>query len=266
MRYFCTLSYRGTHYCGWQVQPNGLSVQAVLEKAWTTLLNQPIAITGCGRTDAGVHARYYVAHFDAEGEVSPTLLHRLNSLLPADVAVHSVQPVPAEAHARFDAVERGYEYHLHWFKDPFATETAWFFSRHRLVDFEKMQNVANLLLQYRAFAPFCKTHSGVESYNCDLQSAAWTVQPGQGWVFQISANRFLRGMVRLMVGACLQVGLGKLTITDVQAALDTQRPLKKNLSVPPQGLFLADVKYSYPVGSETVLPTSPVKILSDFSA
>ncbi|MEO6038256.1 MAG: tRNA pseudouridine synthase A [Saprospiraceae bacterium] len=252
MRYFLTLSYRGTHYCGWQVQPNGASVQAELEKAWSTILRQPIAITGCGRTDTGVHARYYVAHFDTEGEMTPGMLHRLNSLLPDDVAVHSFRPMHPEAHARFDATERSYEYHLGLRKNPFDTETVWYFSQYRRLDFEKMQLVADLLPRYRAFSPFCKTHSGVENYACDLRTARWIYQADrQQWVFYISANRFLRGMVRLVVGACLQVGQGKLDLADVEMALEKQQALPKNLSAAPQGLFLVDVKYPYPVADDS---------------
>jgi len=252
MRYFLTLSYRGTQYCGWQVQPNGMSVQAILEKNLGLILGMPTGITGCGRTDAGVHARHYVAHFDAMGEMPPTLLYRLNSLLPEDVAVHSVEPMHSNAHARFDAFERSYEYHLGLTKDPFTTETAWYFFRHSLLDIEKMQHVAEIFTRYSSFFPFCKSHSGVDTYECDLRAADWSFQPdGQQLIFHITANRFLRGMVRLMVGACLQVGLGKLNVEDVVQSLETQQPLKKNLSVPPQGLFLVNIKYPYPVGSKT---------------
>lgn len=255
MRYFFTLSYRGTHYCGWQFQPNGPSVQTILEEAWRTILRQPVEVTGCGRTDAGVHARYYVAHLDAEGEMPPTVLYRLNSLLPDDVAVHSIHPVHADAHARFDATERSYAYYLGLRKDPFTTEAAWHFSQHRLLAVEKLQSVADLLPRFSAFAPFCKTNSGVENYACELRSAHWVYESDQQQlVFHISANRFLRGMVRLIVGACLQVGLDQLTLADVETALENQQPLKKNLSVPPQGLFLENVKYPYPVVGEMPPP------------
>ncbi len=248
MRYFLTLAYCGTRYCGWQVQPNGPSVQATLKKALQTILTQPIEITGCGRTDAGVHARYYVVHFDAEGALPPSLLHRLISLLPDDVAVYSIQAMPAGSHARYDAFERSYEYHISLRKDPFTTETAWFFPQSDRLNLEKMQAVADLFANYSAFFPFCKTHSGVEKYNCQLYRATWIHDTEQQQlVFHISANRFLRGMVRLMVGACLRVGLGKLDISDVKTALDNQQPLQNSLSVPPQGLYLVDIKYPYAV-------------------
>ncbi len=246
MRYFLSLSYRGTHYAGWQTQPNAVSVQATLETALSTVLRQKIEVTGCGRTDAGVHARFYVAHFDYEAMLPTTFLNGLNSLLPKDVAVYEIRPVTPEAHARFDAYERSYEYYVSLRKDPFSTETAWFYPQYALLSYEKMQEVAALLPQYSAFFPFCKSDSGLEHYACNLKVAFWEQRPKEHqWVFHITANRFLRGMVRLIVGACIQVGKGQLAIAEVQTALDEQKILKKSLSVPPQGLFLTDVKYPF---------------------
>lgn len=246
MRYFLTLSYLGTHYNGWQIQPNAPSVQATLESALSTILRQPVGVTGCGRTDTGVHARYYVAHFDAEGELPQTFLHSLNSLLPQDIAIQGFQPVRSDAHARYDAYERSYEYHIILRKDPFATKTAWFFPQSEKLDVEKMQEVADLLPLYSEFFPFCKTDSGTEGYDCMMKSAFWEHKPDEyRLIFYITANRFLRGMVRLIVGACMNTGLGKIGIEDVKSALDDQKPLKKSLSVPPHGLFLTDVKYPY---------------------
>jgi tRNA pseudouridine38-40 synthase len=243
MRYFITLSYRGTRYAGWQVQPNAPTVQATLEAALSTILRTKIEITGCGRTDTGVHASYYVAHFDAP-ELPPTFLNGLNSILPEDIAVHEIRPVAAETHARFDAFERSYEYHLSLRKDPFSTETAWFYPMHTKLDFDKMQEMAALLPRYTAFFPFCKSDSGLEHYHCELKTAFWEKRPEtRRWVFHITANRFLRGMVRLIVGASIQIGRGQIKVEDVKNALDEQKPLKKSLSVPPQGLFLTDVKY-----------------------
>lgn len=243
-RYFLTLSYRGTRYSGWQSQPNAPSVQATLESAMTTILRQPIEITGCGRTDAGVHARYYVAHFDAEGALPPNFLNGLNSLLPDDIAVYTLQPVGAEAHARYDAFERSYEYHLSFRKDPFLTETAWFYHQFGRLDQGKMQATAQLLPQFESFFPFCKTDSGLDAYHCFMKNAHWEPLPdGSGLIFHITANRFLRGMVRLIVGACVQVGTGQLLLADVQEALEKQQPLRKSLSVPAHGLFLTAVQY-----------------------
>jgi tRNA pseudouridine38-40 synthase len=246
MRYFLTLSYRGTRYAGWQIQPNAPTVQATLESALSTILREKIGITGCGRTDTGVHASYYVAHFDFEGMLPPAFLNGLNSLLPNDIAVHEIRPVQPEAHARFDAYERSYQYVVSLRKDPFSVETAWHYPQYQLLDFEKMQLVAALLPRYSAFFPFCKSDSGLEHYACNLKSAFWEQRPdSHQWVFHITANRFLRGMVRLIVGACVQVGRGQLQMATVQAALEDQIALKKSLSVPPQGLFLTDVKYPF---------------------
>lgn len=243
-RYFLTLAYRGTRYHGWQIQPNAPSVQETLETALTTILRQKIDVTGCGRTDTGVHARYYVAHFDAAGDLPPTFLNGLNSLLPEDIAVFDIVPVVPSAHARYDAYERSYAYHISFRKDPFLTETAWFYPQFKQLDRDKMAEMANLLLQYDSFFPFCKTNSGLEAYHCTLKAAHWEILPdARGLIFHISANRFLRGMVRLIVGASVQVGVGQLSFADIKNALDQQIHLPKSLSAPPQGLFLTDVKY-----------------------
>ncbi len=246
MRYFLTLSYLGTHYSGWQVQPNAPSVQATLESALSTILRQQVELTGCGRTDAGVHARNYIAHFDASDKLPNTFLNGLNSLLPTDIAVWDVRPVAPDAHARYDAFERSYEYRIIFRKDPFFANTAWFFPQYRRLDFEKIQEVANFLPLYNAFYPFCKTHSGVDHYRCELKIARWEIDMAEHrMIFYVTANRFLRGMVRLMTGACIQAGLGKLAVADIREALDAQTALKKSLSLPPQGLCLTEAKYPY---------------------
>lgn len=243
-RFFLTLSYRGTRYSGWQIQPNAPTVQETVEAAISTILRVKTAITGCGRTDAGVHARYYVAHFDAAADLPATFLNSLNSILPEDIAVSAVQAVAKEAHARFDAFERSYTYHITFRKDPFLTETAWFYPQFRRLDLDIMDKTAQLLPQYQAFFPFCKTDSGLDAYHCTMKRATWERLPDtQGLVFQITANRFLRGMVRLIVGACVQTAVGQLKVADVQEALEKQQYLRKSLSAPPQGLFLTDVRY-----------------------
>ncbi|MCB0528658.1 MAG: tRNA pseudouridine(38-40) synthase TruA [Saprospiraceae bacterium] len=246
MRYFITLSYLGTRYKGWQLQPNAPSVQATIEEALQTLLRREVPLTGCGRTDTGVHARFYVAHFDSEKPLPARFVAGMNGLLPPDIAIHSFREVAPDAHARFDAYERSYEYHIGFRKDPFSTETALFYPQYHRLDIEKMQEAAATLLEYDAFFPFCKTHSGVDHYHCKLTQARWELLPeAHRLVFYISANRFLRGMVRLIVGACLHAGLGQLQIADIKEALDRQAALKKSLSVQARGLFLTDVKYPY---------------------
>lgn len=243
-RYFLTLAYHGARYSGWQIQPNAPSVQETLAQGIGTILQQQVEVTGCGRTDAGVHARYYVAHFDAENAIPATFLKGLNSILPDDIAIYAVQAVAPQAHARYDAFERSYEYYLSFRKDPFLTQTAWFYPQFRQLNLELMDELAALLTQYDVFLPFCKTDSGVESYTCDMKSARWERLPGEtGLVFHISANRFLRGMVRLIVGASVQVGKGQLTVKEVRDSLEKQIPLPKSLSAPPEGLFLTDVRY-----------------------
>lgn len=246
MRYFFTLAYRGTRYAGWQRQPNATSVQETLESALTTILRQPVEVVGCGRTDAGVHARYYVAHADVQGALPDTFEIGLNSLMPDDIAVLGVEAVHPDAHARYDAVERSYEYRIVLRKDPFAVETAWFYPQGRRMRLEALHDVAALLPQYGAFFPFCKTDSGADHYRCQITSASWEHQPEQArLVFRISANRFLRGMVRLIVGTSILAGQGQLQLEAIRAALDAQRPLPKSLSAPPHGLALTGVRYPY---------------------
>lgn len=248
MRYFLTLAYCGTRYAGWQRQPNATGVQETLEQAISTVLRQPVELTGCGRTDAGVHARHYVAHIDADGKLPFTWLNSLNSLLPEDIAVHRAVPVSSGAHARFDAIERSYTYFMTFQKDPFSVETAWFYPRGHRLDMANMYAVAAIIARFESFFPFCKSHSGVDHYGCSITRCQWVpTLDGTGLAFHISANRFLRGMVRLIVGACIQAGRGQIDPDDVHAALEQQKPLKKSLSAPPHGLALTDVKYPYPV-------------------
>ncbi len=248
MRYFLSLAYRGTRYAGWQRQSNALSVQEVLEKALSVLLRQSIEVVGCGRTDAGVHARYYVAHFDAEGDLPETFLQNINGILPNDIAVYTVKAMPANAHARYDATERHYHYHIALRKDPFVLETAWLYPRAAHIDIGVLQAVADLLPQYEAFLPFCKTDGGNDHYRCAIRLARWQyLSSEEQLVFHIAANRFLRGMVRLIVGTCLGVGNGTLSLEAVQQALEEQIPLTKALSAPAQGLALTDVRYPYPI-------------------
>lgn len=250
MRYFLALAYRGTRYAGWQRQPNAASVQETLESALTTIHRQPVEVVGCGRTDAGVHARYYVAHADFQSPLPNTFEIGLNSLLPDDIAVLGVEAVHPDAHARYDAVERSYEYRITLRKDPFAVETAWFYPQGKRMRLEALHEVAALLPQYDAFFPFCKTDSGVDHYRCHITAAAWEHQPEHArLVFRISANRFLRGMVRLIVGASIQAGQGRLQLGDIRHALEAQRALPKSLSAPPHGLSLTGVRYPYFPGS-----------------
>ncbi len=249
MRYFSELAYRGTNYKGWQRQPNASSVQQAIEEAMATVLGSAIEVVGCGRTDTGVHASQYFMHFDWEGAFPKELLRRLNKLLPADIAIRSIHGVAPDAHARFDAIQRSYEYHIVLDKNPFGTHTTWHFPFFDKLDLEKTQQAAALLMNYKEFQPFCKSNTDVHTMECTLFRSEWVLDEAgptgasRRLVFHISANRFLRGMVRLIVGMCLNVGLGKVELDEVRQALDQQVLLKKSWSVPPEGLFLTEVRY-----------------------
>ena len=246
MRYFSELAYNGTNYCGWQRQPNGVSVQATIEQALSTILRTQLTIYGCGRTDTGVHASQFFIHFDYKGEMPKGLVGRLNKFLPKDIAIKSIFEVHPKAHTRFDAYHRSYEYHLDFHKNPFQTDTIYYFPFAQQLDLKKMQTAANLLLKYPSFFPFCKTNSDAKTMLCDVRRAEWVLdKKAEKLVFHISANRFLRGMVRLIVGMCLNVGLGKLEIEAIKKALDQQVRLAKDLSVPAKGLYLTEVKYPF---------------------
>ncbi len=246
MRHFLTLSYRGTLYHGWQRQPHSTSVQETLETALSTLLRTPTELTGCGRTDAGVHASTYVAHFDTPGETLPqNFLRRFNRMLPADVAVRTVEPVVADAHARFDATERAYRYDIIRDKDPFRADLAWHYHGFDKLHLEHLNAAAAVLLEFDHFAPFCKSKSDAQTMRCDLRRAEWTVgDDGATLRFHVAADRFLRGMVRLIVGACVQVGLGEMSVGELRAVLKQQQRLGKPVSVPARGLFLVRVDFA----------------------
>lgn len=242
MRYFIELAYLGKNYFGWQRQPNHTSVQEVIEKALSTILNQPIQVVGCGRTDTGVHASQYYLHFDLPGDLPIYFLDRLNKFLPKDIAFKQVFEVNQDAHARYDAYYRSYDYHLHFDKNPFLTDTSWFYFFGRELDFGLMQQAAALLLNHHSFFPFCKSGHDSKTLDCQVSKSQWQYHEDR-MVYHIAANRFLRGMVRLIVGMCINVGLRKVDLEEVEQALVHQVRLSKNLSVEPQGLFLKEVKY-----------------------
>lgn len=242
-RYFIRLSYCGTAYHGWQTQANDaqLTVQGVLAKALSLYLRTEVEVTGCGRTDAGVHARDYTAHIDVPALTDiPTLLHRVNRMLPDDIAIHNVCPVHDQAHARFDAVSRSYEYHLHTSKDPFAIQS--FYYTYGKPDVEVLNEAAQLLLAYTDFYTFCKTHTDVQTTLCHLTRSEW-VQSGDQYIYRVSADRFLRGMIRLIVGMCLNIDRGRLSLDGVRRALESRSRLPDDWSVPAHGLFLCDIRY-----------------------
>lgn len=243
MRYFVAFAYNGKNYCGWQYQPHSPSVQETLNKALSTLLRKPIDATGAGRTDTGVHATQMYAHFDYDGQIdSDALTKRVNAFLPKDIVVYRFIPLHDEAHARFDATSRSYEYHIHTFKDAFINEGSWF-NFHPL-DVDKMNEAARVLFDYIDFKCFSKTHTDVKTFNCKITEARWE-QHGNKLVFHISADRFLRNMVRAIVGTLVEVGLGKSTVQDVRNIIESRDRNKAGFSVPAHGLYLTKVIYPY---------------------
>lgn len=243
MRYFIEFAYNGKNYCGWQYQPHSPSVQETLNKALSVLLRKEIDVVGAGRTDTGVHARQMFAHFDYEGIIdNPELTKRLNSFLPKDIVVYRFIPLHNDAHARFDATSRTYEYHIHTFKDAFDSEGSWY--NFHLLDVDKMNEASKILFEYIDFKCFSKTHTDVKTFNCKITEAHWQ-QTGTHLTFTITADRFLRNMVRAIVGTLVNVGLGKMNLLDFRQVIDSRDRSAAGFSVPAHGLYLTKVKYPY---------------------
>ena len=253
MRYFIKLAYNGTHYHGWQYQPNAASVQETMNKAFSVLLNSEINLMGAGRTDTGVHAKEMYAHFDFEKQFDiPNLVHKLNSYLPKDIVIYTLIPVHAEAHTRFDATKRTYEYHINTFKDVFSQEQSWYF--HQKLDVDLMNEAAKLLFNFTDFQCFSKVNTDVNTFDCTIFEAYWTrgtaeqgadKQENGSLIFTISANRFLRNMVRAIVGTLVNIGLHKITLTDFIAIIESKNRDKAGFSVPAHGLYLTKIEYDY---------------------
>jgi tRNA pseudouridine38-40 synthase len=248
MRYFITFSYDGTRYHGWQIQPNGDSVQERLQWALSTLLREQVGVTGAGRTDAGVHARMMVAHFDTEarflsdeGINCQQLAYKLNRLLPQDIAVSRVEPVAADMHARFSAVSRMYRYYIHTSKNPFLR--AYSCELHYPLDFEAMNEAARVLMTYEDFGAFCKSGADVKTTLCTVTQAQWVQTSASSWYFEIRANRFLRNMVRAVVGTLIDVGRGRLSLEEFRKVVEGKRRTEAGESMPGNALFLEDIVY-----------------------
>ena len=241
MRFFIYLSYDGTRYHGWQIQPNGISVQEVLNKALSTLLREPIEVTGAGRTDAGVNASLMVAHFDSQQTTdNGQLTYRLNKLLPYDIAIHKIVPVKPDAHARFSATSRTYHYYIITEKTPFEPYAYRF---PQALDFDKMNEAAQTLFDYTDFTSFSKLHTDVKTNNCRIMFARWEQVSPIKWQFTITADRFLRNMVRAIVGTLLDVGRGVLTIEQFREIIEKKDRCSAGTSVPGNALFLSDITY-----------------------
>jgi tRNA pseudouridine38-40 synthase len=245
MRYFLELSYNGTEFSGWQRQPNAPSVQETLEHALSLLTKRPAYLTGSGRTDAGVHAEQQFAHWDTEPIDAPeTLVFKLNKFLPPSIAVYRLFPVAPDTHARFSATSRTYEYWITRRKSPFRTHLAYQFDLP--LDLAAMNDAAAILLRHEDFQSFSRVHTEVNHFRCRLTQARWEAR-GDLLVFHVRADRFLRGMVRALVGTLLDVGLGKTTLANLEAILQARDRRRAGRAAPPQGLFLTSVEY--PEGS-----------------
>lgn len=241
MRYFFTIAYRGTKYHGWQKQPNASTIQQKVEEVFSAILNQNIDITGSGRTDSGVHATRQVFHVDLPIEVhSGQLLFKANKMLPADVALVDVKAVKDEVHARFDALSRSYQYKIINQKDAFSADQAYYFIKG--LDIQKMNEAAALLFDFKDFESFSKVKTDVFTFNCEIFEAEWK-QEGAMLVFYISANRFLRGMVRAIVGTLMEVGQHRISSEDFKHIIAEKKRTSAGRSVPAHGLYLTEVRY-----------------------
>ncbi len=258
MRYFIHLSYDGTRYHGWQIQPNGISVEGEIERCLSTLLGTPVDIVGAGRTDAGVHARHMVAHFDfpeqggdtltqSGGEInSSQLAYKLNRMLPPDIRISCVEHVADDMHARFSAQWRTYHYYVALKATPFNRQYTWLC--HYDLDFPLMNEASRILLEYKDFACFCKSHTDVKTTLCDVVEAKWVALPegsefGAQWVFVIKANRFLRNMVRAVVGTLVEVGRHRMTLEQFRSVIEGKSRCQAGESMPGNALFLEKIQY-----------------------
>lgn len=245
-RYFIELSYDGTNYHGWQIQPNAVTVQEVLNECLATVLRQPVETTGCGRTDTGVHAKEFFAHFDAAGGSwfldHGSLLRSINAILPKDIAIKKIFPVAANAHARFDALSRSYEYHIHFEKDPFKQGYSW--ELRDRPDLDLMNQAAAIIREHTDFSCFSKSNTQVKTNICKISRAEW-VAKDTGIIFYITADRFLRNMVRAIVGTLLMTGKKEITPDDVRKIIESKNRSMAGMSVPACGLYLTEVVYEF---------------------
>lgn len=242
MRYFLQLSYNGKNYSGWQRQENAISVQEELEDNLTKIFASAIEITGCGRTDAGVHAKEYFAHFDTDKNIPENFLYRINSMLPDDIAISKIFVVRPDLHARFDAINRTYKYFIHFEKNPFLEEQSFLLNQQPTL--EKMNHCIQQLIGEHDFSTFEKKGSDNKTSVCKLENAFWQTTE-TGLVFTITANRFLRNMVRRITAALLMVGLNKMSEQDILNAVINNDTLEVKLAVPAKGLFLWKIKYEF---------------------
>jgi len=243
LRYFIELSYKGTNYHGWQVQPDAISIQEVVNKAISTVLQEEIRIVGAGRTDTGVHASQIFAHFDTHQKLNDHFVFKFNSVLPKDIVAVNLFAVAPEKHARFDALSRSYEYRIWLGRNPFLLDTTWQFTFQEL-NVELMNKAAQILLEYENFQAFSKVKTEVRTFNCKVINAEWKKE-GAALTFYITADRFLRNMVRAIVGTLLDVGTEKISLDDFRTIILNKNRGEAGLSVPARGLFLTEVRYDF---------------------
>jgi tRNA pseudouridine38-40 synthase len=239
-RYFLEVSYKGTAYSGFQSQQNANTVQAEIEKAIEVIQKEKILMTGSSRTDTGVHALQNFFHFDYAAEINPHFVYKLNAILPDDIVIKAIKPVPKDAHCRFDAISRQYNYHIYRHKDPFIKDRAFFFPYK--LDMQKLQQAASILKEYTDFTSFSKRNTQVKTFECQIIESNWLLQDGC-LVYNVKANRFLRGMVRALTATMLKVGRGKTSIDEFKAIIEAKNCTKASFAVPAHGLFLIQVGY-----------------------
>jgi tRNA pseudouridine38-40 synthase len=243
-RYFVRLSYKGTHYNGWQIQPGAVTIQETLNQKLSLLLKEEIYTIGAGRTDTGVHAPCFYAHFDSDVNIDEQnkekILYQLNSILPVDIAVYDIFPVNTEAHARFSAISRTYLYRISKKKDPFNTDVSWYYSRN--LDLASMNQAASILFEYSDFTSFSKLHTDVKTNNCVIKEAIWYETENE-YLFRICADRFLRNMVRAIVGTLLKVGTGNLNLQEFRKIIEMKDRSAAGMSVEARGLHLIGIEY-----------------------
>lgn len=240
MRYFLEVSYKGTNYSGFQVQENANSVQEEVEKAFAVLQREPVTFTGSSRTDTGVHALQNFFHFDYEGTIHPQFIYKINAILPPDITVKGIRTVAADSHCRFDATSREYNYFIYQEKNPFLVDRAYFYPY--TMDIALLQEAAAIVATYKDFSSFAKRNSQVKTFVCDILKSEWRYE-GDTLVYNVKANRFLRGMVRGLTGTMLQVGRKKITLEQFTAIIESKDCTKADFSVPGHGLFLVSVMY-----------------------
>jgi len=253
-RYFIYISFKGSDYHGWQMQPNAVTVQGVVENALSTILGKKTAITGAGRTDSGVHARIFCAHFNSESphlSENMSLIYRLNSYLPKDISVLRLSRVYPDAHARFSALSRTYKYYITRTKDPFSEDFSWFLQND--ADLDLMNRACVVLMKYTDFTSFSRLHTDVKTNECIISQAFWEQHSGK-LIFTIKANRFLRNMVRAIVGTMIQVGKGKTDIMEFERIILAKERSKAGMSAPAQGLFLEEIEYPSEIFIDNDLP------------